>query len=182
MPPRRGGSRNLIIAIVAVVVVAAAAIIAIVALSGGDDTKPAAQPTATLTGSPVRPSSSVATSTGASTGPSAGAVSCADIAGTSLLNGKLTLTPGGSKPDVQLPAGAPDLICSGETHVNQSAHVTALAWHGVSQSSYLGQLTRAGWTDNTATPPFHVLVEQGAKYQIVTVEIKGSLVAIFGPA
>jgi hypothetical protein len=179
-PPSGGGKRNLIIAIVAVVVVAAGAIIAIVALSGGDDKKAAAQPTVTLTGSPVRPSSPVATSTTASSG---GAVTCADIAGSSLLNGKLTLNPGGTKPtDVQLPAGSPSLICSGETHVNETAHVTALVWPGLAQGSYLGQLTRAGWTDNTATPPFHVLGKKGAKYQIVTLELKGSLVAIFGPS
>ena len=183
-PPARGGNRNLIIAIGAVVVVAVAVIVAIVLLNRKDDTAPTAQGSQTLTGSPVRPSASVpGSSAGSPGGSTAGAVTCADIAGSALLKGKLTLTPGGSQPTgVQLPTGTPSLICSGATHVKQAAHVTAMAWPGSSQSSYLHTLTKAGWTDNTATPPFHVLGKQGAKYQIVTLEIKGSLVAIFGPS
>jgi cytoskeletal protein RodZ len=173
--------RDLTISIVAVVVGAAAVIVAIVVFGSDSKKTPVASPSSAATTSAPSTSPPSGLSSQATSGSAAASVSCKDIANASILKGKLTLHASSAKPTgVPLPTQAPTLICSGVTQVNETAKVTALAWDDATLASYLGQMTDQGWTDNHATPPFHVLDKQGAKYEIVAFTVHGDLVAIFG--
>jgi hypothetical protein len=170
-------SRSLILAIIAVLVIAGGAVAAVLLLTGDDDTNK--HNTANPGGS-VPPRSVAAVS--------CTAIKDAMIQSGAVGKGSITITEGGSQPVSGLPRppGSPTTACTvrptDPNDVNGTVdHITVIAWHGVTEDEFGGQLKHSGYHP-TSEGEFTVYTKSNTNEvtaAVVTATIANQLVTFY---
>jgi hypothetical protein len=194
-PPKRN-NRNLILAVIGVLVIAGGAVAAALLLTGNDDNtkKQATGPggKAPVSGNPLpgRPTS-FPTTNGASVPQSTAVLSCTGIKDAMVRSGafdkgSITVSDGGSAPgsDLPQPSGSPTTTCTVRPSDPKDAtggvdHLTVVAWSGVTEHDFGGQLKSAGYHPNSEGEYTVYTKGSDTSTEVVTATISDQLVTFY---